>query len=180
MNLDLRTVTGDFGLPVDTGDVVAPAADDVYELTAEVWSSLLGNAIPLLSRPVPPGTPFDPAGAWSASVSVSGGWHGMVTVELTEYAARTLTRAMLALPDETPDDELGDADVADAVGELVNMVGGNVKSLMPGPSTLSLPAVAAGRAAFPSEVHEVARVDVTWAGEPVRVGVHVPTGESNR
>lgn len=174
MNLDLRP--GGLG---DLGNVVAPAADDVHGVTAEVWSSLLGEAIPLIPRPVPPGTPFDP-GSWSASVSVNGGWQGMVTVELTEYAARTLTRAMLALPDESPDDELGDADVADAVGELVNMVGGNIKSLMPGPSALSLPSVAAGRAAFPSEVIEVARVDVTWAGEPVRVGVHVPTGENNR
>ena len=33
------------------------------------------------------------------------------------------------------------------VGELVNMIGGNVKSLMPGPSVLSLPVVAAGRVA---------------------------------
>lgn len=152
----------------------APAAADVHDVTAEVWSSLLGEGIPLLSREVPPGTPFDPVGVWSASVSVSGGWSGMVTVELTADVARTLTRTMLALPADVPDDELGDADVADAVGELVNMVGGNVKSLMPGPSALSLPSVAAGRAAFPSEVHEVARVDVTWAGEPVRVGVHVP------
>ena len=38
------------------------------------------------------------------------------------------------------------------------MIGGNVKSLMPGPSVLSLPAVAAGRAAHPSDAAEVARV----------------------
>jgi len=73
-------------------------------------------------------------------------------------------------------DEAGPADVADAVGELVNMVGGNIKSLMPGPSVLSLPAVAAGRAAHPSGATEIARFDGVWAGEPVRVAVHVIAG----
>ena len=31
--------------------------------------------------------------------------------------------------------------VRDAVGELANMIGGNVKALLPGPSRLSLPAL---------------------------------------
>ena len=42
-------------------------------------------------------------------------------------------------PDEVSADE-----VADAVGELTNMVGGNIKSLLPEPSLLSLPTVSRG------------------------------------
>ncbi len=145
---------------------LAPEITDVHAIVDEVWRSFLGEAEPLLARPVPAGTPFDSAAVWSASVSVTGGWQGTVTVEVDERVAAELTRQMLGVPDTA------DEDVADAVGELVNMVGGNVKSLMPGPSTLSLPSVAAGRAAFASESVEVARLDALWAGQPVRVTVH--------
>ena len=57
--------------------------------------------------------------------------------------ATAVTDAMLGL--DPGDGPRPAEDVADAVGELVNMIGGNVKSLMPGPSTLSLPLVRAGR-----------------------------------
>ena len=151
---------------------LAPAVTDVHAIVDQVWSSFLGEAEPLLPAPVVLGQPFPADRAWSAAVSVSGGWDATVTVELSATVALSLTATMLGLsgPEETED-----GDVADAVGELVNMVGGNVKSLMPGPSVLSLPAVAAGRAAHPTGATEVARFDGTWAGEPVRVSVHVIT-----
>ena len=154
-----------------------PTYDDVRAVTDEVWASLLGEDVPLLDRLVPAGTPFDSVAVWSAAVTVSGGWQGIVTVELTAPVAAALTTTMLALPEGG---DVADADVADAVGELVNMLGGNVKSLMPGPSALSLPSVAAGRAAFSSDSQEVARVEATWRDEPVRVSVHVPLGEDPR
>ncbi|GAA3801764.1 chemotaxis protein CheX [Nocardioides panacisoli] len=157
--------------------LTAPSYDDVRAVTDEVWTTLLGEAAPLIDRLVPVGTPFDSVGVWSAAVTVSGGWEGSVTVELTTYVAGALTTTMLDLPHDA---EVSDADVADAVGELVNMLGGNVKSLMPGPSVLSLPSVAAGRAAFSSDAREVARVEATWDGEPVRVTVHNSTGETHR
>jgi chemotaxis protein CheX len=148
----------------------APEVTDVQAVVEQVWSSFLGEAEPLLPVASEPGAPFAGEGAWSAAVSVSGGWDATVTVELAGSVALSLTRTMLGL-DEA--EEVVDADAADAVGELVNMVGGNIKSLMPGPSVLSLPAVAAGRAAHPSGAVEVSRFDGVWAGQPVRVAVHV-------
>lgn len=156
-----------------TDDVEGPDLDDVSSVTEDVWMALLGEEEMLAPRPVPAGSPFDAAGAWSATVSVTGGWQGVVTLELDEDVARKVTARMLAIPGP---DEVNDGDVADAVGELVNMVGGNIKSLMRGPSTLSLPSVAAGRAAFASDVREVCRVDLAWHGKPVRVCIHVPEG----
>ncbi|WP_182379545.1 chemotaxis protein CheX [Nocardioides sp. WS12] len=152
-------------------DVEAPDLDDVRSVTEDMWMALLGEGEALVTRPVPAGSPFDAAGAWSAAVTVTGGWQGVVTLELDEAIAREVTARMLAIPSVH---DVHDGDVADAVGELVNMVGGSIKSLMPGPSTLSLPSVAAGRAAFASDVREVCRVDVAWHDGPVRVCVHVP------
>lgn len=151
-------------------DVQAPDPEDVLSVAEDVWMALLGEDEPLLPRAVAAGAPFEALGVWSAAISVSGGWHGVVTVELDEGVARRLTARMLAIPTV---EEVQDSDVADAVGELVNMVGGNVKSLMPGPSALSLPSVAAGRAAFASDVREASRLDLAWRGAPVRISVHV-------
>jgi chemotaxis protein CheX len=152
---------------------LAPERTDVEAIVDQVWSSFLGETEPLLPRPAAPGTPFPADQAWSAAVSISGGWDATVTVELSATVALSLTTTMLGLTGTAEDAAPDDADVADAVGELVNMVGGNIKSLMPGPSVLSLPAVAAGRAAHPTGSAEVARFDGAWAGEPVRVAVHV-------
>jgi chemotaxis protein CheX len=145
----------------------APEVTDVQAVVEQVWSSFLGEEEPLLAWPVAAGDPFPAEDAWSAAVTISGGWDASVTVEVSDAVALTLTTTMLGST------EVEDGDVADAVGELVNMVGGNVKSLMPGPSVLSLPAVAAGRAVPASGALEVARYDAVWAGEPVRVSVHV-------
>ena len=141
---------------------LGPSYDDVQMLVDEVWSSFLGAEEPLL-----PCGPAEMIVGWSAAVTVSGEWHGMVSVELPTGVAEEVTRRMLCV------DEAFDEDVADAVGELVNMIGGNVKSLMPGPSVLSLPVVAAGRVARPSDSVEVCRLDAVWAGTPLLVSVHV-------
>ncbi len=142
--------------------VAEPSYDDVQLVVEEVWTSFLGSDEPLL-----PAVPAEFDVGWSAAVTVSGAWHGMVSVELPTGLAEEVTRRMLAV------DETYDEDVADAVGELVNMIGGNVKSLMPGPSVLSLPVVAAGRVARPSDAVEVCRLDASWGAALLLVSVHV-------
>jgi chemotaxis protein CheX len=142
--------------------VLEPTVEDVTALVDEVWTSFLGAEEPLLA-------PFpgpEREHGWSAAVTVSGAWSGQVTVEISAAAAVAVTSVMLATED------VGAEDVTDAVGELVNMVGGNVKSLIDGPGQLSLPVVAAGVFSVPSTAVEVCRVDAVWHGEPVRVLVH--------
>ena len=145
---------------------------DVEQVLTQVWSSFVGEEEPLRPRLAAAGAPFAGSPTLSATVTIADGWNGSVTVELSQDVAVALTRTMLCLPDA---ESVEDGDLADAVGELVNMVGGNIKSLLPGPSRLSLPAVAAGRAVPPTDAVEVARLDGQWAGEPVRVTVHSHT-----
>jgi len=142
-----------------------PTHTDLHAVVDEVWSTFLGHEEPLL--PALPGD-ADTTMAWSAATSVSGAWNGVVTVEIPDGVAHTATMRMLGLE---PAEQISNEDVADAVGELVNMIGGNVKSLVPGPSALSLPLVARGTIALPSDLTEVARLDLTWAGSPLRVTV---------
>jgi chemotaxis protein CheX len=149
--------------------VVGPELTDVQAVVEQVWSSFLGDEEPLLPRYDAPAA-FDALAAWSAAVGIHGGWEGTVTVEVSDRLAGTLTEVMLGVEPGAVDD----SEIADAVGELVNMVGGNIKSLMPGPSTLTLPNVAAGRAAHATDTAEVARLDASWLGQPVRVSVHAP------
>ena len=112
------------------------SSDDVAQIVQEVFSSMLGLDIE------PAEIEIENAGAAVAgSVGVSGATDCLISMEMQEEAARAVAGAMFGL--EAPD--VSDDDIADAVGELTNMVGGNIKSLLPEPSTLSLPVVAQGK-----------------------------------
>ena len=150
---------------------IAPEQTDVHAIVEQVWSSFLGDEEPLLPA-YDVDAAFPAEDAWSSAVSIHGGWTGTVTIELSKVLAFSLTRVMMAMEESEP---LDDGEVADAVGELVNMIGGNIKSLMPGPSALTLPVVAAGRAAHSNDLREVSRFDARWTGQPVRVSVHAPS-----
>ena len=114
--------------------------DDLVGIAQDVWASFLD----LRLEPVPGGVSPAAAGADVAMVSgvveVLDTWTGFVVLECTERGARSMAAAMFH-PDETGDRP---DDLADALGELTNMIGGNVKSLLPAPSRLSLPMVRAG------------------------------------
>ena len=70
----------------------------------------------------------------------------------------------------TPDEPVGPEDLTDAFGEVANVVGGNVKALLPTQGTLSLPVVATELPVVPgsSLTHEL-RLD--WRGRSIVVVV---------
>lgn len=153
-----------------------PTLGDVHAVVEEVWTTFLGSDEPIVPDPGHPSSPAsaaDPlprADAWSAAITVSGAWEAQVTVRLTPAGALGVTARMLACEEADCSDE----DLRDALGELVNMVGGNIKSLMGGPSVLSLPLVGSGDLSPGSHLVELCCLDLTWRGDPVRVTVHVP------
>jgi chemotaxis protein CheX len=119
---------------------------DIAEIVQGVWDAMLGLEI----EPVPGiGADSDPNGGAdlvTGSVTVTGASDCVVTLQVSCDGARSFAAAMFGMePDEVSADE-----VADAVGELTNMVGGNIKSLLPEPSLLSLPTVSRGA---PVQVH---------------------------
>jgi len=137
---------------------------EVIELTRTVWETALAMGIePVEDDHHPP----DGDETVSACVHISGGWNGSVILSCPSTLGIAIAAAMFELEHDEVDDEL----LHDAVGEVANMIGGNVKGLVPGPSQLSLPTVATGihtRLAVPGS-HPVTRVGFRSECQPVRV-----------
>jgi chemotaxis protein CheX len=109
--------------------------EDIQQIVSDIWSAMLG--IPV--EPAP-GVEIDGGRSVSGVVHINGDWEGAIAVNCPEPLARDVTAAMLGLGE----DELGDEDVRDAIGEVANMTAGNVKGLLEGECRLSLPAVSEG------------------------------------
>jgi hypothetical protein len=133
----------------------------VLSIAAEAWTALVGEDELLV--PVPGELPADVLSAW---VDVVGPWTGRVVLTTGRQTAAELTRALLGA---AAPELLEHEDVADAFGEIANVVGGNVKAALPGPSALGLPEV--GQPPAVRNPEDVVRVDVLWRGEPVSLSV---------
>ncbi|WP_238014903.1 chemotaxis protein CheX [Dactylosporangium sp. AC04546] len=135
---------------MDRPTVVADAtitADDLHGIIWQVWTAYLGT-----TPTTPPGKPPAGRAELTASVCIAGAWLGHVVLRAGLPAAGAIAAAMLELDPAGVKPE----DVQDAAGELMNIVTGNVKSLLPQPSHVALPQVVVGAA------------DVLWPGtEPV-------------
>lgn len=127
---------------------------DLADLLGQVWVSYVDED-PLL--------PAADAGEtqWTSTVAVSGAWSGRIVIELSDAAARDVAALMLDVGAAT------DAEMRDAIGELANIVGGNVKSLMPEPSALTLPEVHEG--AVPVDGDLLCSLPLRWHGHPLCV-----------
>ena len=107
--------------------------DSLTDAVRTVWSATLG----LEAEPVTHDQGRQHAGRLSGSVRISGGWAGAVVLECPPTLAREIAALIFGVgPAEATDEQ-----VQDSIGELTNIIGGNVKALLPGPSRLSLPDV---------------------------------------
>lgn len=112
----------------------AVTLDQVEEMTHELFGPMFGIPIETSSRCS--GEPN--ASAWQASITIDGEWNAEVQTIIPEKLASQITCTMFSM---TPD-ELTDSDMQDAMGEVVNIIGGNIKGIVGLESNLSLPCVA--------------------------------------
>ena len=112
------------------------AEDEIRQSVEDLWSSVLGLAIEPRECP---SFPDSSPGLLTGCVEISGAWQGAVTLDCGPTLARQAAAIMFGV--EPGDTSYGQ--VQDALGELTNILGGQVKSLLPEPCRLSLPAVAA-------------------------------------
>jgi hypothetical protein len=138
----------------------------VQGIAEEAWSALVGGEEFLV--PLPGGLPDDAVSSW---VEIVGPWNGAVVLTTGRTTAEELARCLLA---EHAPPVLDDEDIEDALGELANVVGGNVKAVLPGPSVLGLPEV--GTAPEPGLPADICRVDLLWRGQSLTITVQGSAG----
>lgn len=108
--------------------------DAIDDITTSVFATMLGIDLRRLPAAEPTEQPL------MASIHIAGEWTGSVVLALSPAAAREAASAMLAIAP----DAASQSDLEEVASELVNMIGGNVKGLLPGPSYLSLPTIVSG------------------------------------
>lgn len=152
-------------------ETVIPSSDAIVEILNDVWWSTLEDPGELEAE-TGTGPPL-PNDAVFAYVEIKGAWNGAVRVSCSRPAACHIASGMFAKSESEVDDD----ELADAVGEFTNIVGGNIKALFPSPCSLSLPGVA-GIGAFADTVpglltddgtRTLVEVILTWEGEPIVV-----------
>ncbi len=99
-----------------------------------------------------------------ATVKITGEWQAAVEVATTRTVVRIIAAQMFALPPES----LQTADLYDALGEVANMVGGNLKGIANSELDLSLPSVVEHEVIADSAAHIIA-VNMKCAGHPFRI-----------
>ncbi|HVC25808.1 MAG TPA: chemotaxis protein CheX [Acidimicrobiales bacterium] len=140
--------------------------ETIAEITQTFWGAYLpdaGDLIPAVGLPAIEDV--------RSRVDIDGAWTGCVEVSCSMAVARKIASVMFAAEPS----EIAEADVRDAVGELVNVVGGNIKSILPAPTSLSVPILDdGGEWRFAAELES--EVLLAWAGEPIVVRVWRPEG----
>ena len=139
---------------------------DLAEMVEQVWVSYLD---PEGVSPLVPTGDHDQPSEVHSSVSISGSWTGHVVYASSTVAARRAAAAFLAMEAE----EVSDEDMSDVLGELANIVGGNVKAMLPPGAQLSLPQVVLApesSARYPN-TDRISGVYGMWEGEPVSISM---------
>jgi len=138
--------------------------ETVQSIAQEAWSALVGEDEYLV--PIPGDVPEDAVSSW---VDVRGPWTGTVVITTGRSTAEQLSRELLK---EHAPPVLDQEDIEDGLGELANVVGGNVKAVLPGPSALGLPVVGAA----PMAGSDTCRVDLLWRGQSLTISVQGSAG----
>jgi chemotaxis protein CheX len=109
------------------------------EMVAQVIESVFGTMLDL--DVTLDDAPWAPVGdRLTSAVYLEGKWNGAVLLECDHQQACQFTGKLLSMD---PPEEVDD-DVRDVLGELANMIGGNIKSIVSPDDRLSLPSVIDG------------------------------------
>lgn len=127
-------------MSIETRTPEEPHATDqqIEGIVKEVWAAFTGISIKPAAAGCHPAA--GTADVLTGTVHVDGQWRGRIQVTCAISLAAAAASAMFA----KPTDGLSAEDLADALGELTNMIGGNIKSLLPSPSRISMPSVTTG------------------------------------
>lgn len=143
---------------LDTTLIADPA--QILGVAQDVFAALIDDGEVLVHEGTAPDSFAAPVTAW-VDMLRGGSAHGVRTmVRAEESDAHLVVRALLRMED---DEVVGEEDLVDAFGEIANVVGGNLKSLLPEHAELTLPLVAAEPPSLGREMM-VAQTPLAWRG----------------
>ena len=136
---------------------------EIVEIAKDVWSSLLG----MMLEEVPASDESSHAASVTATIHIT----GTANVSVALSGSRVLAVRAAATMFDLAEDDLSDEEVADAFGEIANIIAGNLKALLPEPSELSLPTVGQGRDLVISipGARLIERINLESDGEHLRI-----------
>jgi len=105
---------------------------DLYGIIQDTWTSTLGFQVDRATS-----ADLSTVGAFTVCVKIMGAWDGEVRLHCSSPLARSIAAAIFQ---EEPDNA-GSDEILDALSELIHIIGGNLKALLPQPVTLALPSL---------------------------------------
>jgi len=142
--------------------------EDIQQVISSIWASILDLEIEFNRGEPGPGDDI-----LTGCVRYHGEFQGALMVSVSRRLAGELAARMFRkAPDTLTPQEIGDA-----LGELTNMISGNLKPLLPGWGRISLPSTApgTGRGLLPPESREILRIGARCLGEDMVVVFHSST-----
>lgn len=109
---------------------------EIAQFVADIWEWQLGLLLQRSSRKVAPGT----EDMYEGHVTISGAWQGTIVLLCSTAQVRQAAAILFNIEPQT----VSDVQARDALGELTNIIGGNVKPFLPQPAQMSLPVVTEG------------------------------------
>jgi chemotaxis protein CheX len=108
---------------------------DICQFTESVFQSMLGLNIQPSERELPMNDMI------TGAIYYAGPWKGAALLQCNPGEAYEFTARLMGVPLPVSFDD----DVRDAMGEITNIIGGNMKPLLPHGVALSMPSVVSGR-----------------------------------
>jgi len=108
-------------------------AEHVRQMVDDLFTSMFDTSVELIDGP------FDAAGpdSFQAAIRINGNWKA----ELRVIASRGLAESIAQSMYDAEIEELNEEEILDALGEIANVIGGNVKGIVDQECSLSLPCV---------------------------------------
>ncbi|MGB7759626.1 MAG: chemotaxis protein CheX [Bryobacteraceae bacterium] len=120
-------------MPTEWATEIPPG--ELAQIVESVFATMLGLALHRC------GTPWFPNGdRLTAVLHMAGDWNGAVLLECDRRQACQFASGFLSMDPPGSVDDV----VRDVLGELVNMIGGNMKCVLPSGLRLSMPSVVDG------------------------------------